>query len=51
MLESDFQAKLIQGTEKNVSRMYRYKKTTRIIFKGFPDLTILYNNKWATLGM
>lgn len=48
MLESDFQAKLIRELKKMFPGCIVTKNDPNYI-QGFPDLTILYNNKWATL--
>lgn len=48
MLESDFQAKLILELKKMFPGCIVTKNDPNYI-QGFPDLTILYNNKWATL--
>ena len=48
MLESDFQAKLIRELKKRFPGCIVTKNDPNYI-QGFPDLTILYNDKWATL--
>lgn len=48
MLESDFQAKLIRELKKMFPGCIVTKNDPNYI-QGFPDLTIFYNNKWATL--
>lgn len=48
MLESDFQAKLIRELKKMFPECIITKNDPNYI-QGFPDLTILYNDKWATL--
>lgn len=48
MLESEFQAKLIRELKKMFPGCIVTKNDPNYI-QGFPDLTILYNNKWATL--
>lgn len=48
MLESDFQTKLIRELKKMFPGCIITKNDPNYI-QGFPDLTILYNDKWATL--
>ncbi len=46
MLERDFQAKLIKEINNRFPGCIVYKNDTR---QGFPDLTILYRDRWALL--
>lgn len=48
MEERDFQSKLIKELKKRFPGCIVYKNDTQYI-QGFPDLTILYKNKWAIL--
>lgn len=48
MLERDFQAKLIRDLKKIFPGCIVLKNDASYI-QGFPDLTILYGEKWATL--
>jgi hypothetical protein len=48
MLESDFQAKLIRELKQMFPGCIVTKNDPNYI-QGFPDLIILYNDKWATL--
>jgi hypothetical protein len=48
MLESDFQAKLIRELKQMFPGCIITKNDPNYI-QGFPDLIILYNDKWATL--
>ena len=46
MLESNFQSKLIGELKTMFPGALIYKNETK---QGFPDLTVLYNDKWALL--
>lgn len=48
MLESKFQSELINELEKIFHGCVILKNDTSYL-QGFPDLTILYKNKWAVL--
>lgn len=48
MLENNFQAKLIQDLKRLFPGCIVMKNDADYI-QGIPDLTILFNNKWATL--
>lgn len=48
MLESEFQSKLIKDLEKLFEGCIILKNDSSHI-QGFPDLLILYKNKWAAL--
>ena len=48
MLERDFQSKLIKELKKRFPKCIIVKNDPNYI-QGFPDLTILYKDKWATL--
>lgn len=47
-LERDFQATLIDEIKERFPGCIVFKNDPRYI-QGFPDITILYKNKWATL--
>ena len=46
MLEKDFQRELIQDLKERFPGALIYKNETK---QGFPDLTILYRDRWALL--
>lgn len=46
MLERDFQKKLVKKLEAQYPDAIIYKNETK---QGFPDLTILYGDRWALL--
>ena len=46
MLESKFQSDLVKELENEYPGALIFKNDTR---QGFPDLTILYNDRWALL--
>lgn len=46
--ESNFQRELIEEIEKTFPGCYVFKNDPTYR-QGFPDITILYNDKWATL--
>ena len=46
--ESDFQAKLIAEIEEEFEGCYVFKNDPTYR-QGFPDITILYKNRWAAL--
>ena len=46
MLEKDFQREMIRDLKERFPGALIYKNETR---QGFPDLTILYGNRWALL--
>ena len=48
MLESDFQAKLIVELKQRFPGCIVLKNDPGYL-QGFPDLTVFYQNKWATL--
>jgi len=48
MLESEFQSKLIKDLEFRFEGCVVFKTDPSYI-QGFPDLMILYNNRWAAL--
>lgn len=48
MLESKFQSQLIKELKNRFSGCMVLKNDAGYI-QGFPDLTVLYNNKWAVL--
>ena len=48
MLESEFQSKLIKDLEFRFEGCVIFKTDPSYI-QGFPDLMILYNNRWAAL--
>lgn len=48
MLERNFQAKLVKELESTFPGCIVFKNDTEIN-QGFPDLTIMYKDKWAVL--
>lgn len=49
MLERDFQRKLIKDIKSRFEGCYVLKNDGSNVPQGFPDLTILYKDKWAAL--